>query len=435
MRIASIDTTQALTREAWAGEEIISSNLMRRLPKHMEVVYLPSSLTIANIRSDEEALRLASALEGLRGTGLWVPERVVEFLEGRAARLGRRDRVMAYLDLMAKEAEGADFFLDPNYAWENAENARRLLGYMSPLLLGDAFYLARRTKGMVLAVIQAAIERTSPPGINVVNYLRSAVNLRNASVTSAARWFAYDVFFRFVFPRTILREEFAKVFFLSAGQMANLELRRCDKCEVLRPALAVDLSTCRRTSSKDNFFAFAGRRVINKGILELPYIYAEVARRTGADLVVTGRFYDGATERAFAREVRSLGLESIKLTGWLSKVELYELLSRAKVILYPSHSDSFSIATLESLACGTPVVAYDIPALHSLYGDLPAVRFVREFDRKAMAEEAVRLAMLGDDEYSALVRDERVLSFLNEHSSWDVVVERFAERVLALGRK
>jgi len=125
----------------------------------------------------------------------------------------------------------------------------------------------------------------------------------------------------------------------------------------------------------------------------------------------------------------------VRLTGGLSKAELYGLLSRAKVLLYPSHSDSFSIVVLESLACGTPVVAYDIPGPRSVYGDLPAVRFVKEFDRRAMAEEAVSLAMLGDDEYSAVVRDERVLSFLKEHSSWDVVAERFAERIIALSRK
>ena len=108
VRIAYIDMNEALTREAGAGGPVFSNNVVRRLPRYMEVVYLPGSLAIAKIESDEEALRLASALKGLRGTGLWIPERVVEFLE-RAARLGRRDRVMAYLDLMAKEAEGADF--------------------------------------------------------------------------------------------------------------------------------------------------------------------------------------------------------------------------------------------------------------------------------------------------------------------------------------
>jgi hypothetical protein len=33
-----------------------------------------------------------------------------------------------------------------------------------------------------------------------------------------------------------------------------------------------------------------------------------------------------------------------------------------------------------------------------------------------------------------VVRDERVLSFLKEHSSWDVVAERFAERIIALSK-
>jgi len=435
VRIAYVDTTEALTREAGAGGPIFSNNVVRRLPRYMEVVYLPGSLTIARIGSDEEALRLASALEGLRGTGLWIPERVVEFLEGRAARLGRRDRILAYLDLMVKEAEGADFFLDTDYWPHNMANIRQTLGSPTSLLLGDVFYLARRIKGRALAVVQGlGIKPTNPPGISVIDYIRSVVNVRNVNATSAAQWFAYDVSAA-IHAHILMRKEFAKIFFVSSGQMVNLRLRRCGKCEVLRPALAVDSSNCRRAASKENIFAFAGRRVTNKGILELPYIYAEAARRTGAGLVVAGRFNDGATERAFAREVRRLGLGGVRLTGWLSKEELYELLSRAKVILYPSHSDSFSIVILESLACGTPVVAYDIPGPRSVYGGLPAVRFVGEFDRRAMAEEAVRLAALGDDEYGALVRDERVLSFLKEHSSWDVVAERFAERIIALGRK
>ena len=86
---------------------------------------------------------------------------------------------------------------------------------------------------------------------------------------------------------------------------------------------------------------------------------------------MAGRLNDGATERAFAREVRRLGLDGVRLTGWLSKEELYGLLSRAKVLLYPSHSDSFSIVVLESLACGTPVVAYASPARGASTGVSP----------------------------------------------------------------
>ena len=42
--------------------------------------------------------------ERLLGTGLWIPECVIEFLQGRAARLGRHNRIIAYLDMMTKEA-------------------------------------------------------------------------------------------------------------------------------------------------------------------------------------------------------------------------------------------------------------------------------------------------------------------------------------------
>jgi hypothetical protein len=216
VRIAYVDMNEALTREAGAGGPVFSNNVVRRLPKYMEVVYLPGSLTIARIGSDEEALRLASALEGLRGTGLWIPERLIEFL-GRAARLGRRDRVMAYLDLMAKEAEGADFFLDTDYWPHNIANIHRMLGSPASLLLGDVFYLARRIGERALAVVQGlGIKPTNPPGISVIDYIRSAVNLMNASATSAAEWFAYDVSAA-IQSRVLMRKEFAKIFFRERG--------------------------------------------------------------------------------------------------------------------------------------------------------------------------------------------------------------------------
>jgi len=58
------------------------------------------------------------------------------------------------------------------------------------------------------------------------------------------------------------------------------------------------------------------------------------------------------------------------------------------------------------------------------------VRFVREFDHRAMAEETVRLAEMSEEERRGLVDDERVTSFLDERSSWDVVAERLAEGIM-----
>jgi glycosyltransferase involved in cell wall biosynthesis len=177
----------------------------------------------------------------------------------------------------------------------------------------------------------------------------------------------------------------------------------------------------------------ASRLVALKGALELPRIHRRIRDETGLRLVVTGRFSDESTRRAFGRVTEREGLklgEDIVLAGFLPKEKYYETLARARVLVYPSHSDSFSLAILESLAVGTPVVAYDIPGPRSVYGGLPAVRFVREFDRRAMAEEAVRLAKMPEEERRGLVDDERVTSFLDDHSSWDHVAERLAEGIM-----
>jgi len=54
---------------------------------------------------------------------------------------------------------------------------------------------------------------------------------------------------------------------------------------------------------------------------------------------------------------------------------------------------------------------------------------VREFDWKAMAAEAVRLAEMPEGERRGLVDDGGVASFLEDHSSWDRVAERVAEGI------
>jgi glycosyltransferase involved in cell wall biosynthesis len=56
-------------------------------------------------------------------------------------------------------------------------------------------------------------------------------------------------------------------------------------------------------------------------------------------------------------------------------------------MIYPSHSDAFSLSILESLALGTSVVAYDIAGPKSVFTDLFAVKFSREFDVLGLAKK------------------------------------------------
>ena len=48
-----------------------------------------------------------------------------------------------------------------------------------------------------------------------------------------------------------------------------------------------------------------------------------------------------------------------------------QLLKNARALLLPAHAEGFGFPLIEALACGTPVLCSDIPALRELGGDIP----------------------------------------------------------------
>jgi glycosyltransferase involved in cell wall biosynthesis len=100
------------------------------------------------------------------------------------------------------------------------------------------------------------------------------------------------------------------------------------------------------------------------------------------DLVLVGE-----THPTFA-PVRISDATTIRRLGHVGDDDLVALLSGADVLLYPSRYEGFGLPPLEALACGTPAVASDIPAL-----------------RESTAG-AVRLVAPGDiDAWSTALRD------------------------------
>lgn len=66
----------------------------------------------------------------------------------------------------------------------------------------------------------------------------------------------------------------------------------------------------------------------------------------------------------------------IQGVGYLPDKDLANLYSQSSVMVYPTRGDTFGLAILESLACGTPVITTSIPAhaslhLPVLYADTP----------------------------------------------------------------
>jgi glycosyltransferase involved in cell wall biosynthesis len=89
---------------------------------------------------------------------------------------------------------------------------------------------------------------------------------------------------------------------------------------------------------------------------------------------------------AWARE-----LPDVLLTGHVSDEELAALYTGARALVFPSDDEGFGLPPVEALACGTPVVASDLPALREVLGD--RATFAHDVDELiAAAEEATRPA-------------------------------------------
>ena len=108
---------------------------------------------------------------------------------------------------------------------------------------------------------------------------------------------------------------------------------------------------------------FVGRIDPLKGIENL--LVADLSRTQHLQLIVAGGD-DNEIERlkALSRELHID--DSVTFLGSVSQEELPRLYSAADVCVAPSYYESFGLVALESLACGTPVVATRVGGIESL---------------------------------------------------------------------
>ncbi|MFP3287717.1 MAG: glycosyltransferase, partial [Acidilobus sp.] len=109
----------------------------------------------------------------------------------------------------------------------------------------------------------------------------------------------------------------------------------------------------------------------------------------------------GNASESMAKEVKSyaadLGVtKNIEFKFNLKREENLRFLASSKVFIYPTRADAFPLVVLESLSCGTPVVAYDIPAIRFNYAGTRAVIRVRPLDIKGLVNETYELLRNGD---------------------------------------
>ncbi len=139
---------------------------------------------------------------------------------------------------------------------------------------------------------------------------------------------------------------------------------------------------------------FVGRLNDAKGIFDLLLAWPEILQQVPyASLLVLGDG-DAETVQRFRKSLRATpGSDRIATMGYVAGAHKYELLLSSSALLFPSYSESYGIAIAEALACGIPVVAYDIRGVTSNWGAV--AHTVRVGDIHAFATMAAS-ALRGD---------------------------------------
>jgi glycosyltransferase involved in cell wall biosynthesis len=149
-------------------------------------------------------------------------------------------------------------------------------------------------------------------------------------------------------------------------------------------------------------YGLADRVILYVGTVEprknLPsLIEGFAARRRNGDLshqlVCAGPY--GWLSRDIEDRIDRLGIRrAIRFTGYVPFEDLPALYSLAEMFVFPSVYEGFGLPVVEAMACGTPVVTGDVPALAEVAGD--ASEYAGSLDAESIGEALVALARSRD---------------------------------------
>jgi len=157
----------------------------------------------------------------------------------------------------------------------------------------------------------------------------------------------------------------------------NTDVYRRRRCE----------SLCRRAAPGEKLIGHISNFRPVKRPAEVVRIFAGIAAAMPARLLLVGDGPELKTARDAATELGVI--ERVEFLGTQDQVA--DVLSCLDLFLLPSAQESFGLAALEAMACGTPVLAYRVGGLPEVILDGEGGFLCEDGDTQGMVRQAVRL--------------------------------------------
>jgi glycosyltransferase involved in cell wall biosynthesis len=146
---------------------------------------------------------------------------------------------------------------------------------------------------------------------------------------------------------------------------------------------AVDLNDFKFCDESDDYLLFIGRLCPKKGA----HLAIKAARKAGKKLIIAGKIDEPPPHSYFKKSilpyVDNRNIIYVGEVGYRAKIRLYR---KALATLFPIQRDeAFGNVQIESMACGTPVIAFDRAACREAIKDGESGFIVKDGDINKMA--------------------------------------------------
>jgi glycosyltransferase involved in cell wall biosynthesis len=145
----------------------------------------------------------------------------------------------------------------------------------------------------------------------------------------------------------------------------------------------------KKLNERRNMVGFIGRLRKEKGVMEFVKAIPYIAGKKEVEFLIGGSGDLLDWVKSECKKIKDEYKVNITITGWIGK-ELPDYLNELKLLVLPTYGDAFPTIILESMACGTPVLATSVGAILDVIKDGKTGFIMENNSPKCIAKNIIR---------------------------------------------